>query len=54
MPKIEIGVVEKLTKSAYPPQYAKDVVGRVKQRLGDASGLTQFSAARRASRRPPR
>lgn len=42
MPKIDVGAVEKLTKTAYPPQYAKDVEGRVKQRIGDAAGLTQF------------
>jgi uncharacterized cupin superfamily protein len=42
MPKIDIAAVEKQTKTTYPPQYAKDVVGRVKQRIGDAAGLTQF------------
>lgn len=42
MPKIDIDVVEKSAKTAYPPAYARATMGRVKQRLGDAAGLTQF------------
>lgn len=42
MPKIDIDAVEKQSKTTYPPQYAKIVAGRVKQRIGDAAGLTQF------------
>ena len=42
MPKIDIDAVEGMTKTAYPPDYAKAVRGRVKKRIGDAAGLTQF------------
>lgn len=42
MPKIDIDAVEKLTRTTYPPAYAKVVVGRVKQKLGDAASLDQF------------
>lgn len=42
MPKIDIASVEKISKSAYPPVYAAVVAGRMKQRLGDAVGLTHF------------
>ena len=42
MPKIDISSVEKQSKTAYPPAYAKAVAGRIKQRLGDAAGLSQF------------
>ena len=42
MPKINIDAVEKHTKTTYPPQYAGVVKGRIKQKLGDAAGITQF------------
>lgn len=42
MPKINVEGVEKLTRTTYPPHYAGVVKGRVKQKLGDAAGLTQF------------
>ena len=42
MPKIDVAAVEKNITTSYPPDYARAVAGRVKQRLGDAAGLTQF------------
>jgi uncharacterized cupin superfamily protein len=42
MPKIDIASLPFDTGTGYPPQYAKDVQGRIRQRLGNAAGLTQF------------
>ena len=42
MPKIDVANVPKYTGSVYPEQFNHVVRGRVRQRLGDAGGLTQF------------
>jgi uncharacterized cupin superfamily protein len=42
MPKIDRDALPVLTATAYPEPYASDVHGRIKRRLGDAAGLTQF------------
>ena len=51
MPKIDIASVPKYTGSVYPDQFSDVVRGRVRQRLGDAGGLTQFGV--NLSRLPP-
>lgn len=51
MPKIDIASVPKYTGSVYPEEFTKVVEGRVRQRLGDAAGLTQFGV--NLSRLPP-
>ena len=51
MPKIDIANVPKYTGSIYPEQFNHVVKGRVRQRLGDAAGLTQFGV--NLSRLPP-
>jgi uncharacterized cupin superfamily protein len=42
MPKIDIAGVEQHTKTGYPPPFDAPIAGRVRQRLGDAGGLTDF------------
>jgi uncharacterized cupin superfamily protein len=42
MPKIDIENLKTDGSSAYPPPFRQAVAGRVRKRLGDAAGLTQF------------
>jgi uncharacterized cupin superfamily protein len=42
MPKIDIAAVPKRKGSGYPPQFNAPCADRIRQRLGDAGGLTQF------------
>lgn len=42
MPKIDIAKVPVDTATRYPPPFDKAVVGRSRQRLGNAAGLDQF------------
>jgi len=42
MPKIDIDKVPLDTATRYPPPFDKEVVGRARQRLGRAGGLSQF------------
>ncbi|SMX46166.1 cupin domain-containing protein [Maliponia aquimaris] len=42
MPKIDLSRVPVSTGSSYPPPHDAAMAGRSAQRLGDASGLTQF------------
>lgn len=42
MPKIDIAAVPGFEATGYPGEYARIVKGRIKQRLGDAGGLSQF------------
>jgi len=42
MPKIDVKSVPERRGSAYPTQFAGITKDRVRQRLGDAGGLTQF------------
>lgn len=43
MPKrIDLNVVKTSTGSSYPPPFAAACAARVRQRLGDAAGLTDF------------
>ena len=42
MPKIDIAAIPVRTGTDYPEEFRHIVVGRERQRLGDAGGLTQF------------
>lgn len=42
MPKIDVSAVPDRTGTGYPAEYAAIAAGRVRKRLGDAAGLTQF------------
>ena len=42
MPKIDIAKIPDDSSTAYPAPFRKAVAGRVRQRLGNAAGLTQF------------
>jgi len=42
MPKLDLSKIETVIGSGYPGKMAAEVGGRAAQRLGDASGLTQF------------
>jgi uncharacterized cupin superfamily protein len=42
MPKIDVSTVPARKGSGYPPPFDKACVDRVRQRLGDAGGLTDF------------
>jgi uncharacterized cupin superfamily protein len=42
MPKIDMGSVERRTGSQYPSPFDKPCAQRVRLKLGDAGGLTQF------------
>jgi uncharacterized cupin superfamily protein len=44
MPKLDLSAIPFRTGSAYPPEYARAMIGRSSQNLGDAGGLTQFGA----------
>ncbi|MBX3551502.1 MAG: cupin domain-containing protein [Pseudolabrys sp.] len=42
MPRIDIDAIPLDTRTGYPPQFAVAVEGRMRKRLGNAVGLTQF------------
>ncbi len=42
MPKIDVKSLRRHTGSGYPPPFDQPMAGRIRQRLGDAAGLTQF------------
>ncbi len=42
MPKIDIASTPVIATTGYPPPYRPVVEGRLKQRLGDAGGVTQY------------
>ena len=42
MPKIDIAKVPSDSATRYPPPFDKAVIGRARQRLGNAAGLDQF------------
>ena len=42
MPKIDIGAAPVTLGSDYPPPHATAFAGRLRRRLGDAAGLTQY------------
>jgi uncharacterized cupin superfamily protein len=42
MPKIDIAVVPEHRGSGYPPPFDAPCAERIRQRLGDAGGLTDF------------
>jgi uncharacterized cupin superfamily protein len=42
MPKLDIANLETDSKSGYPEPFRQIVLGRVRKRLGNAAGLTQF------------
>ena len=42
MPKIDIAKVPADTATRYPPPFDQAVIGRARQRLGNAAGLDQF------------
>lgn len=49
--KIELAATKTITGSRYPPPYHKPCSGRLRQRLGDAAGLTGFGV--NLTRLPP-
>jgi len=51
MPKIDIAAVPERQGVGYPPPFAALSAGRVRQRLGDAGGLTDFGV--NLTRLPP-
>lgn len=42
MPKIDVAAVPEILGAGYPPPYGAPLAARVRQRLGDAGGLTDF------------
>jgi uncharacterized cupin superfamily protein len=46
MPKINLDTVPRRTGSSYPAPFHEPCAGRIRQRLGDAGGLTQFGVNR--------
>jgi uncharacterized cupin superfamily protein len=42
MPKIDIALIQKHRGTGYPPEFNAPCAERVRQRLGDAGGLTDF------------
>lgn len=42
MPKIDLAAVPQRRGSGYPPEFAVPCAERIRQRLGDAGGLTDF------------
>jgi uncharacterized cupin superfamily protein len=46
MPKIDIDAIPLRTGSAYPAEFKAVVIGRERQPIGDAGGLTQFGVNR--------
>ncbi len=42
MPKIDIAAVPRRTGSGYPPEFKAPCAERIRQRLGNAGGLTDF------------
>lgn len=42
MPKVDIATVAKLQGAGYPPPFDAPCAERIRQRLGDAGGLTDF------------
>jgi uncharacterized cupin superfamily protein len=42
VPKLDLDSIPKRTGTNYPPEFAEHMKNRIRQRLGDAGGLTQF------------
>jgi uncharacterized cupin superfamily protein len=42
MPKLDLSSIPQRKGTNYPEQFAGPMAGRIRQRLGDAAGLTQF------------
>jgi uncharacterized cupin superfamily protein len=42
MPKLDLNAIPEHRGSTYPAPFDTETVGRIRQRLGDAGGLTQF------------
>jgi uncharacterized cupin superfamily protein len=51
MPKIDVTAVQQRKGTLYPPQFNAPCAERVRQRLGDAGGLTDFGV--NLTRPPP-
>jgi uncharacterized cupin superfamily protein len=45
MPKLNLGAIEEVNRTGYPPPYDEAVKGRWYRRLSPASGLTDFGAS---------
>jgi uncharacterized cupin superfamily protein len=45
MPKIDLGSIEQVNRTGYPPPFNEDVSGRWYRRLAPPSGLTDFGAS---------
>ena len=46
MPRIDVEAAEEVRGTLYPPPFDEPCLGRVRRRLGDAAGLTQFGVNR--------
>ncbi len=46
MPKIDLDAIEATNRTSYPPPFSKDVAGRMYQRLGKETGLTEIGVSR--------
>jgi uncharacterized cupin superfamily protein len=46
MPKLDLTTIPERRGSSYPAPFDKEPAGRIRQRLGDAGGLTQFGVNR--------
>ena len=46
MPKLDLTTIPERKGSSYPAPFDKEPAGRIRQRLGDAGGLTQFGVNR--------
>jgi uncharacterized cupin superfamily protein len=46
MPKLDLSAIPELRGTDYPAEYATQPGARMRQRLGDAAGLTQFGVNR--------
>jgi uncharacterized cupin superfamily protein len=45
MPKINLGAIEQVNRTGYPPPFDKDVQGRWYRRLSPATGLSDFGVS---------
>ena len=44
MPKLDLASIPERKGSSYPAPFDKEVANRIRQRLGDAGGLTQLAS----------
>jgi uncharacterized cupin superfamily protein len=46
MPKVDLSQIEETNRTGYPTPYSEDVSGRLYQRVGKATGLTEIGVSR--------